>query len=226
MSKTETITTALKDTVLKFSNLMHEEFNSKPFNSYHHQATLNSIRTFNYHSKDVVPSEVKKFNTGNVYYFSIKETILNYLKNSNFFDELIKERSERRSVNVISSIFDLESVKDEEAKLISNEMNLFFDIYYDDKNLSTQLISNPNTNMSLVYLSIASIAYKYQSKRATIGLIAVARKNTVKEISITEFFKPIKDEIIQIQPDQNSVLINNYKINFKFFSVKNDAKGA
>lgn len=47
--------------------------------------------------------------------------------------------------------------------------------------------------MCLVYLSVANVELKYQTKRRSIGLVAVASRDTVNSIKISEFLKPVNE---------------------------------
>lgn len=99
-------------------------------------------------------------------------------------------------------------------------MNVYFTLSFDDKVMSTDLKNN-DANMSMVYLSIENVRYKFQSRRGSIALVAVGKTKTRKEIGSIEFIKPIKDNIIRLSP----VVIRGKVVYFSFCKVCADNKG-
>lgn len=97
---------------------------------------------------------------------------------------------------------------------------MYFDIYYDDVNKSRR--TNLNTNISLVYISVANLNYKFRSKRNSIGLVAAAKRFTVDALTHARFFDPIATEINSLTP----IIVNGYSLYLKFFSVKADNKAS
>lgn len=111
-----------------------------------------------------------------------------------------------------------------------NEINLYFDLYYDEVNKSKR--TNKNTNISLVYLSVANLNYKFKSKRNSIGLVAAAKRSVVEQITHRVFFDTIAEEINSLVPiiltktNNRTGQTADFKFIPIFFSVKADNKGA
>lgn len=54
--------------------------------------------------------------------------------------------------------------------------------------------------MSMVYLSIENVRYKFQSRRGSIALVALGKPKTRKEIGTIKFIEPIMENIIKLGP--------------------------
>lgn len=79
-----------------------------------------------------------------------------------------------------------------------------------------------HTNISLVYLSVSNLNYKFKSKRNSIGLVAASKRSTVVHITHQNFFHPISNQINRLVP----IVVNGIKFLPKFFSVKADNKAS
>lgn len=65
--------------------------------------------------------------------------------------------------------------------------------------MSTDL-KNTDANMSMVYLSIENVRYKFQSRRGSIALVALGKPKTRKEIGTIKLIEPIRENIIKLGP--------------------------
>lgn len=215
---------ALRQTADKLTNLYHEEFNNQPFSFFRFEeakSVINSTYRRNQVSGQQSPYYEQATSRGTVYYNSIKSIIAEYLKVPQFFSEILSERNKEREENVICSIYDLPKIKELERNLTENEINFYFDLYFDAKLVSTN-IANRNCNMEFVYLSTPNVRYKHQSQRKSIGLVAIGSHRALEELKIEKFFEPIKEDIKSLGPFE----MNGYVINPLLFSVKADNKGS
>lgn len=148
---------------------------------------------------------------GKVYYFDIKDYLQEMIKNDLIWSKLLAEKNKTRDDNIIETIHDLEKVKIIDNSIGEKEINVFYNLWFDDFNTSTRTFGN--TSLSTVLLSMASIDYKFTSKRHSAGLVALSKTSTRDNISIMTYFEDIRDQIKNMQ----SVMHNGYKVFFRFF---------
>lgn len=157
-----------------------------------------------------------------IYYFKIKDYLIEILNNDLIWSKLIYEKNKERDNRIIESIHDLDSVKKMNGQLQKDELNVYFNLWFDDFNTSSRVFGN--TDLSVVLLSLAGIDYKFTSKRHSAGLIALSKKATREKVGIIKFFEQIKSQIIDI--NKEPIIFKGYKIYFRFFCCKCDNKAA
>lgn len=155
-----------------------------------------------------------------VYYFDIRDYLERMVKNDLIWRKLLNEKHKRRDDNLIETVHDLDKVKEIDRSIGEKEINVFYNLWFDDFNTSTRTFGN--TNLSAVLLSMASIEYKFTTRRHSAGLVALSKKSTRDKVSIYEYFRDIREQIKNMQPIQH----NGYIVYFRFFCVKADNKAA
>lgn len=158
--------------------------------------------------------------SGKVYYFNIKDYLEEMVKNDVIWRKLLSEKNKVRNDDIIETIHDLEKVKEIDRSIGQKEINVFYNLWFDDFNTSTRTFGN--TNLSAVLLSMASVEYKFTTKRHSAGLVALSKKSTRDKVSIMTYFEDIRNQIKNMQPIEH----NGYKVFFRFFCVKADNKAA
>ena len=73
-----------------------------------------------------------------------------------------------------------------------------FKLSYDDINMSFN--KKHNTKLTMVYLQINNIHYRFQTKRDTFALVGIARRKTVDKLTFKGFMKPLCDQLNALKP--------------------------
>lgn len=171
--------------------------------------------------RNVSDYRCKDYNqNGKFYYFNIKDYLEKMIKNDLIWSKLLKEKNKQRDNDIIETIHDLDQIKQADQLLGPKEINVFYNLWFDDFNTSTRTFGN--TDLSAVLLSMASIEYKFTTKRHSAGLVALSKKSTRDRISIHEYFNDIREQIKNMQPIEHK----GYTVHFRFFCVKADNKAA
>lgn len=211
-------TAALKSTFIELSSTILKNFSDRPYSAYNHQELVKAVNS----SYAISANDLQirtTIATQDCQYFSVKEIITKYLSVRKFFEEVIKEREKSRDPRIISSIYDLDKVKRlEDLTRGTKNVNIYIDFYIDDKNITQ---NNMNYNMTLVYITLANIRFKFLTKRKSIGCLGVGKKTVVKELGLRKFFQPIRQEINELEP----IKLNGYDFYLHYFSMKADNKG-
>lgn len=94
-----------------------------------------------------------------------------------------------------------------------------FKISYDDINMSFN--KNVNTKLTMVYLQINNIHFRFQTKRGTFALVGIAKRKTVDKLSFERFMKPLVEQLNALKP----IRINDKVFHPLFFSANSDNLG-
>ncbi|CAF1262315.1 unnamed protein product [Adineta ricciae] len=200
-------------------NDIRVEIESVSKNDY--QFVKNCEKYFGYSSAEEIALSSDDEAPEYAYFIPFDKTLKAMLKSPPLALEIL-ENIDQQQLNVANDYDLMFSIRDGSYGIKIDQDSLLVQLYIDDIGLTNPLGSKRDKHkMSMVYFSLEDVPDKYRSKIDFIQLVAVCESKVLKnDVKAQRFFKPIIDNLNQLQLDGLS--INDIHLRFSFSTLVAD----